>query len=105
MYILWFLFFTVDETQNYTDTLLPIINMTIDKIKKTTNRILAISMAEPAIDVNPNTAATIAIIKNVAAHCNIEPPPSYLLIKLTASFILFVPTSLFSERFTASINA
>ena len=31
------------------------------------------SMAEPAILVNPNTAAMIAMMKNVAAQFNIEP--------------------------------
>ena len=44
---------------------------TTAKIKKTTNKILAMSMAEPAILVNPNTAATIAITKNVAAQFKI----------------------------------
>jgi hypothetical protein len=38
---------------------------------KTKNKILAICMAEPAIPVNPNTAATIAITKNITAQFNI----------------------------------
>jgi hypothetical protein len=43
------------------------------KTKKIKNKILAMSIAEPAIPVNPNNAATIAITKNVAAHRNILP--------------------------------
>jgi len=62
-------------SKNYTDRVLPKIKMIIAKTKKITNRILAISRAEPAIRVNPNSAATIAIIKNVAAHRNIAPSP------------------------------
>ena len=50
---------------------LPKIKMIIAKTKKIKNKILAISIAEPAIRVNPNSAATIAITKNVAAHRNI----------------------------------
>ena len=46
--------------------------MTIDKIKNMKNKILAISMAEPAIPVNPNSAATMSITKNVAAQPNIN---------------------------------
>ena len=45
----------------------PKMNKTIDIIKKTTNRILAISMADPAMLVNPNTAEIIAMTKNVTA--------------------------------------
>jgi hypothetical protein len=58
--------------QNYTETLLPNINETTANIKNTKNRILAISMAEPAILVNPSTAAIIAMTKNVTAQFNIE---------------------------------
>jgi hypothetical protein len=43
------------------------------KTKKIKNKTLAISIAEPAIRVNPKSAATIAITKNVAAHRNITP--------------------------------
>ena len=69
---------TVAGRGNYDEiTLLPKINMAIDIAKKTTNKTLAISMAEPAIPPNPNTAATIAITKNVAAQFNIE--ASFLL--------------------------
>ena len=57
---------------NYTDTLLPKINEITAKSKNTKNKILAISMAEPAILVKPNTAAIIAMIKNVTAQFNIE---------------------------------
>ena len=49
-------------------------NTRTDKIKKTKNKILAISMAEPAMAVNPNSAATIAIMKNVAAQYNMVSP-------------------------------
>jgi hypothetical protein len=54
------------------EPLLPKINETTANTKNTKNRILAISMAEPAILVNPNTAATMAMIKNVTAQFNIE---------------------------------
>jgi hypothetical protein len=54
--------------KNYAETtLLPKINVTTDKTKKTKNKILAISMAEPAMLVKPSTAATMAITKNVMA--------------------------------------
>jgi hypothetical protein len=52
---------------------LPKIKETTANIKNTKNKILAISMAEPAILVNPSNAAIIAIIKNVTAQFNIEP--------------------------------
>jgi hypothetical protein len=55
---------------NYAETLLPKIKETTAKTKNTKNRILAISMAEPAILVNPSTAATMAMIKNVTAQFN-----------------------------------
>jgi seryl-tRNA(Sec) selenium transferase len=51
--------------------------MIIAKTKKIKKRILAISIAEPAICVNPNSAAIIAITKNVAAHFNILSSPAY----------------------------
>ena len=57
---------------NYTDTLLPKIKETTAKIKNTKNKILAISIAEPAIFVNPNTAATMAMTKNETAQFTIE---------------------------------
>lgn len=57
---------------NYELTRLPKINETIANTKNTKNRILAMSMAEPAILVNPNTAAIIATTKNVRAQFNIE---------------------------------
>ena len=59
--------------KNYADLVLPKIKMIIAKTKKIKNRILEISIAEPAIRVNPKSAATIAITKNVAAHRNIAP--------------------------------
>ena len=65
---------------NYAVTRLPKINMTTDPTKKTKNKILAMSMAEPAIDVNPNTAAIIAMMKNVAAQFNIEPSFPLLIL-------------------------
>ena len=51
-----------DET-----TFFPKINTTIDRTKKTKNKILAISIADPAIPPKPKIAATSAIIKNVTA--------------------------------------
>ena len=57
---------------NYTETLLPRRKETAAKIKNTRNRILAIPIAEPAIPPNPNTAAMIAMIKNVTVKFNIE---------------------------------
>jgi hypothetical protein len=57
--------------ENYKDYILPEIKITTAKIMKTKNKILAICMAEPAIPVNPNTAATIAITKNITAQFNI----------------------------------
>jgi hypothetical protein len=58
--------------RNYTATpFLLRINMTIDKIRNTKNKTLEISMAEPAILVNPSTAAIIAITRNVTAQSNI----------------------------------
>jgi hypothetical protein len=57
---------------NYAGTLRPKINETIAKTKNTKNKILAISMADPAMLVNPNTAATMAMTKNVTAQFNIE---------------------------------
>jgi hypothetical protein len=48
------------------------MNDTTAKTKNTKNKILAMSMAEPAIFVNPNTAATMATTKNVTAQFNIE---------------------------------
>jgi len=47
---------------------------TTAKIKNTKNKILAMSIAEPAIFVNPNTAATMAITKKETAQFNIEIP-------------------------------
>ena len=60
-----------EALKNYTDTLLPKIKETTAKIKNTKNRILAMSIAEPAIFVNPNTAATMAMTKNETAQFNI----------------------------------
>jgi hypothetical protein len=61
-----------EALKNYADTLLPKIKETTAKIKNTKNKILAMSIAEPAIFVNPNTAAIIAITKNETAQFNIE---------------------------------
>jgi hypothetical protein len=61
----------VGRGKNYTDTLLPKIKETTAKINNTKNKILAMSMAEPAMFVNPNTAAIIAITKNEIAQFNI----------------------------------
>ena len=56
---------------NYAETLLSKIKETTAKTRNTKNRIFAMSMAEPAIFVNPNTAAIIAITKNEIAQFNI----------------------------------
>ena len=48
------------------------MNEAMANIKNTKNKILAISMADPAILVKPKTAATMAMIKNVTAQFNIE---------------------------------
>jgi hypothetical protein len=53
----------VGRGKNYTDTLLPKIKETTAKIKNTKNKILAMSMAEPAMFVNPNTAQLLRLQK------------------------------------------
>jgi hypothetical protein len=66
--------------------------MIIAKTKKIKNKILAISIAEPAIRVNPNNAATIAITKNVAAHRNIVPSlPAGRQALFLSSFTIYLP--------------
>jgi len=72
MLLLIFILLMRPSFWNYAETLLPKINETTANNKNTKNRILAISMAEPAILVNPSTAATMAMIKNVTAQFNIE---------------------------------
>jgi len=67
---------------NYTALALPKMKERTANTKKTTNKILAMSMAEPAMLVNPSTAAIIAITKNVAAQFNIM--PSFLNKPLTS---------------------
>jgi hypothetical protein len=42
--------------------------------RNTTNKILAMLAAAPAIPVNPSIAANIAIIKNTSDQCNIRFP-------------------------------
>jgi hypothetical protein len=76
--------------------------MMIDSTKKIKNKTLAISMAEPAIRVNPNSAATIAITKNVAAHLNIAPSSFALPTGNQAAGgfnSLYYFTNLFSDLF------
>ncbi len=53
-----------------TYVLRPRMNENTATIKKTTNKICAMDEAEPAIPPKPNTAAMIAIIKNVTAQLN-----------------------------------
>jgi hypothetical protein len=60
-----------ETLKNFHDTFLPKTKETIAKTKNTKNKILAMSMAEPAIPPNPSTAAIIAMIKNVTAQFNI----------------------------------
>jgi hypothetical protein len=43
---------------------------TINRMRKTTNRIFAIPAAVPAMPEKPRTAAMIAMIKNVNAQLN-----------------------------------
>jgi len=75
--------------------------MIITKIKKIKNKILAISIAEPAIRVNPNSAATIAITKNVAAHRKIVPSsPNGRQALFLPSFANYLP--IFSMCFPES---
>jgi hypothetical protein len=64
--------FCVYQLENYKDRVLPKIKITTAKTMKIKNKILAICMAEPAIPVNPNNAATIAITKNITAQFNIH---------------------------------
>jgi hypothetical protein len=49
----------------------PNTNAPIKRTRKIKNNILAIDAAPAAMPVKPNTAAIIAIMKNVAAHFNI----------------------------------
>ena len=46
-------------------------NLRINKTRKIKNNILAIEAAPAAMPVKPNTAATIAMIKNITAHLSI----------------------------------
>ena len=49
----------------------PKIKTRINNTRKIKNNILAMEAAPAAIPVKPNMAATIAIIKNIAAHLSI----------------------------------
>jgi len=49
----------------------PKIKTRINSTRKIKNNILAMEAAPAAIPVKPNMAATIAIIKNIAAHLSI----------------------------------
>lgn len=49
----------------------PKIKTRINKTRKIKNNTLAIEAAPAAIPVKPNIAATIAMIKNIAAHLSI----------------------------------
>lgn len=51
-----------------------LINETMNNTRKMTNKTLAISVATPAMPLKPNIAAIIAMIKNVKAQFNIDPP-------------------------------
>ena len=62
----------IDQLQGYKDYALPEIKTTTAKMMKTKNKILAICMAEPAMVVNPNKPAIIAITKNITAQFNIS---------------------------------
>jgi hypothetical protein len=59
--------------ENYTVLVLPKTKERTARTKKTKNNILAIPMAEPAIFVNPSTAAMIATTKNPIAKFNMIP--------------------------------
>src|SRR4029078_6051807 len=54
----------------YTGVRRPLISDTTNRTRNTTNRILAIPAAVPAIPPNPSTAAMIAITRNVSAQDN-----------------------------------
>jgi hypothetical protein len=58
--------------ENYKDYILSEIKITTAKMMKIKNKFLAICMEEPAIFVNPNNAATIAITKKIIAQFNIN---------------------------------
>jgi hypothetical protein len=49
----------------------PKIKTIINKTRKIKNNTLAIEAAPAAMPVKPNIAATMAIIKNIAAHLSI----------------------------------
>jgi hypothetical protein len=49
----------------------PKIKTRINKTRKIKNNTLAIEAAPAAMPVKPNMAATIAMIKNIAAHLSI----------------------------------
>jgi hypothetical protein len=49
----------------------PKIKTIINKIRKIKNNTLAIEAAPAAMPVKPNIAATMAMIKNIAAHLSI----------------------------------
>src|SRR6266436_9944909 len=69
----------LDRFGAYYRTLLPADMANIKKIrhsnKKRPNRNFAIAAAPAAMPVNPNSAATIAIIKKITAQRNIVSPP------------------------------
>jgi hypothetical protein len=52
----------------------PLIKETRNKMRNTKNSILAIPAAATAIPPNPKTAATIAMIRNIADQRSIRPP-------------------------------
>ena len=62
-------FFTTSPTAFATDN--PITRLTINSTTKIKNNIFAIDAAPAAIPPNPNTAAIIAIIKNIRLQRNI----------------------------------
>ena len=54
----------------------PVMKLTKNKTRKTTNNIQAIWVAVPAIPLSPSTPAMSATTRNVTAQLNITIPPS-----------------------------
>jgi len=83
------------QLQGYKDYTLPEINITIAKMMKIKNKILAICMDEPAIFVNPNNAAIIATTKNTTAKLNIDSSLLFLLYYTVPTPTLFIYAALY----------
>jgi len=65
-----YVFATAKKPLHQTDDLRPIIRDTRNSTKKIKNKIFAIEAAPAAIPPNPNTAAMIAMIRNMTVQRN-----------------------------------